>query len=157
MIIDMKSDNNNWKVGDIDSLPWNSILIKKKGSNVYKHFYSSRYICIREENGPQPGILLKVLGKASLREITMVGDEPFCKDERDDLLKGKVYSSYRFPTLEELTEVLAIVRENPKLMTLFEEASMHFNPNSTFWVREPASRLLFHKKPQFLPAELRLL
>lgn len=145
-------DEKNWKVGDIDVFPWTSTVFKKSGSTTYKHYYSSRFICIREADDEHRGILLKVLGKASPHEIMMVGGEPFCKDERDDLLNGKVYSSFRFPSLQELTEALAIVRENPKLLSLFEEASMHFNPESSFWVRETSRKHIFQKKPQFYDA-----
>ena len=148
----MASNENNWKVGDFEGFPWTSTVIKKSGSTVYKHFYTSRFVCIREAEGGQRGILLKVLGKASPHEIMMVGGEPFCKDERDDLLKGRVYSSYRFPTLQELTEALAIVRENPKLKSVLDELSMHFDPDSTFWVRELARHHLFQKVPQFYNA-----
>ena len=124
----------------------------EKGSTTYRHFYSSRFICIREEDDGHPGILMKVLGRTSPHSIMTVGDEPFCKDERDDLLKGKAYSSFRFPTVEQLTEALAIIRENPELMSVFEESSMHFNPESSFWVRELTRKHLFQKKPQFYDA-----
>ena len=148
----MESNNvSNWKVGEIHALPWTSTVIKKSGSTTYKHYYSSRFICIREENGEQPGILLKVLGKASASEIMMVSGEPFCKDDKDDLLKGKVYSSFRFPALEELAEVLGVFRENPKLTAMLDEAGMHLSPGSTFWVRE-AHKTLFQTKPQFYDA-----
>ena len=148
----MAKDEKRWKLGDLESFPWTSRIFKEKGSTSYKHFYSSRFICIREEDDEHSGILLKVLGRTSPHDIMIVGDEPFCKDKRDDLLKGKAYSSYRFPTVEQLTEALAIVRENPQLMSVFEESSMHFNPQSTFWVRETARKHLFQKKPQFYDA-----
>ena len=148
----MNPERNNWKVGDIEGFPWTSTIIKKRGSTTYKHYYNSRFVCIREADAEHRGILVKVLGKTSPRDIMMVGGEPFCKDERDDLFDGKVYSSFRFPTLQDLTEVLAIIRENPSLMSVFEEASMQFNTESTFWVREPAHKLLCRKKPQFYDA-----
>lgn len=148
--MEFKTDNT-WRVGEIEGLPWTSTVIKKSGSTIYKHYYSSRFICIREENGNQPGILLKVLGKTAANEVMMVDGEPFCKDDKDDLVKGKVYSSFRFPTLDELREVLDVFHMNPKLSALFDEASMHFSLNSTYWVRE-ARKTFFRMKPQFYDA-----
>lgn len=148
----MTSSNNTWQVGDIEGFPWTSTVIKKSGSTTYKHYYNSRFICIREADDGHCGILVKVLGKTSPQSVMMVGGEPFCKDSRDDLLNGKVYSSFRFPTLQQLTEVLAIFRENPNLMSVFDEASMHFDLDSSFWIREPAHKFLHKKKPQFYNA-----
>ncbi|MCR5849599.1 MAG: hypothetical protein K6G92_02670 [Bacteroidaceae bacterium] len=148
----MNSDENDWKVGDIDGFPWTSTIIKKSGSTTYKHYYNSRFICIREAGDGQSGILVKVLGKTSPHDIMLVGGEPFCKDERDDLLTNKVYSSFRFPTLQQLTEALAVIRENPSLMSVFDETSMHFDTESSFWVRETSRKLLIRKKPQFYDA-----
>ena len=68
------------------------------------------------------------------------------------LLASKVYSSFRFPTLQQLTEALAVIRENPSLMSVFDEASMHFDTESSFWVREMSRKLLISKKPQFYDA-----
>ena len=143
----MESNENNWKVGEIVSFPWTSTTIKTRGKTFYKHFYGSRFICIQEAKEEHRGILVKVLGKTSPQDIIMVGGEPFCKDERDELITGKSYFSFRFPTFNDLTEVLAIIRENPKLMSVFDKAAMHFNPDSTFWVRESTRKLLL-KKPQ---------
>lgn len=148
----MEPSTNNWKVGEIASFPWISTIFKKRGTTIYKHVYSSRFICIRECDETHSGILLKVLGKTSPKDIMIVGGEPFCKDERDDLLIGKAYSSFRFPTLNEVTEALEVIRENPSLMSVFKEASMSFDPNSAFWVREASRTLLLQKKLKFYNA-----
>ena len=145
----MEQVENKWKKGELVNFPWESTTFKKSGSTIYKHFYSSRFICIREEDEGHRGILLKVLGRTSPRDVLMVGGEPFCKDERDDRIGGKTYSSFRFPTTDEVTEALGILRENPDLMPIFEKEGMHLNLNATFWVREPARSLLIVKKPQF--------
>ena len=145
----MESKENQWKVGELVSFPWKSTVFKKSGSTIYKHFYSSRFICIREEDEGHRGILLKVLGRTSPRDIMMVGGEPFCKDERDDRLGGKTYSSFRFPSSEEVIDALEILRANPGLLAVFEKESMHLNLNATFWVRESARNFLLMKKPQY--------
>ena len=145
----MEENVNSWKMGEIASFPWTSSNLKKSGSTFYKHFYSSKYMCIREEDGGHRGILLKVLGRTSARDITMVGGEPFCKDEKEEMLAGKTYTSFRFPTLNEVIEVLEILRDNPKVCPLLEENSMHLNPAAPFWVRETSTNLLLRKKPQF--------
>ena len=64
---------------------------------------------MREATDGQCGILLKVLGKISKKYIMFVNGKPFCKDEREDLFKGKCYYSYPFPTVDALKEVLEIV------------------------------------------------
>ena len=84
--------------------------------------------------------------------IMMKGGEPFCKDEKSEDFATNSYYSYRFPSVEELKEALDIIRGNWELIDAFEKASMHINPNSTFWVRETVSRLMFLKKLQFLYA-----
>ena len=58
----------------------------KNGSRTgYKRLIASRYICIREESEGKPGILLKVLGKATKDDMLIVSGEPFCKDDADEL------------------------------------------------------------------------
>ena len=148
----MQSNDNTWQIGEIAILPWTSNTFKTFGSQIYKHFFRSRFICIRESTATQRGILVKVLAKTAPHRIMIQGGEPFCKDDVDDLFKGCAYSSFRFPTLQQLTEVLAIFRENPNLMSVFDEASMHFDLDSSFWIREPAHKLLHKKKPQFYNA-----
>ena len=145
----MESNDNNWQVGEIAILPWTSNTFKTSGSQIYKHFFRSRFICIRESTDAQPGILVKVLDKTPLHRIMIQGGEPFCKDDVDDLFKGYAYSSFRFPTLDELTEVLNIIRSSPDLQQLFEKASMNIELNGEFWVRETTHKRLIQKKPQF--------
>lgn len=145
----METKENQWKVGELVSFPWKSTVFKKSGSTIYKHFYSSRFICIREEDAGHRGVLLKVLGRTSLKDILMVGGEPFCKDEREDRLSGKTYSSFRFPSSAEVMDALEILRANQGLLAIFDKESMHLNLNATFWVRESARNLLLMKKPQY--------
>lgn len=140
-----------WNVGELVSLTWNEKLLKKSGSTSYAELVSSQYICIREATDKQPGILLKALGKVTHNQVLLINGKPFCKDDREDLFKGKCYYSYPFPTADALKEVLDIVRENPSLMQRFEEESMHFNPSSNFWVCETAGKFLT-KKPQYYDA-----
>lgn len=144
----MESNENNWKAGEAVNFPWTDNTFKKQGSTSYKHYYNSRFVCIREAHDGQRGILLKVLGKLSARDILVVGGEAFCKDERDDSIKGKSYYGFRFPDSRELTEALAALREKPELMKALKESEMYLDPDSTFWVREPKCSLL-RKKPQF--------
>lgn len=153
----MEQAENSWKKGELVNFPWESNIFKKSGSTIYKHFYSSRFICIREEDEGHRGILLKVLGRTSPRDILMVGGEPFCKDERDDRLNGKTYSSFRFPTSEEVIEALGILRNDPELLQTFEKESMHLNINATYWVREATRSLLLVKKPQFYDASTNII
>ena len=149
MIIDSKE--NDWRLGELASLSWNEKLIKKSGNKSYAYYAVSRYICIREATDEQSGILVKVLGRTPGEHIIFVNGEPFCKDEGEDLLKGRRYYSYPFPTVSALKEVLEIVGSNPGLKERFEEESMHVNPASTFWVRETAGSFL-SKKPQYYDA-----
>lgn len=149
MIID--SNDSNWRLGELVCLKWNDEQIKKSGQKSYAYCAVSSYICVREATDRQYGILVKVLGKISKEHIMFVNGEPFCKDEREDLLKGKCYYSFPFPTLNALKEVLEIVNSNEALKGRFEAESMKFNPASTFWVREAAGGFL-SKKPQYYDA-----
>ena len=145
----MEENENSWKLGEFATFPWVSTDTKKSGSTFYKHFYSSTYLCIREEDGGHRGILLKVLGRTSARDIIMVGGEPFCKDEKEEMLAGKTYSSFRFPTTNEVMDVLEILQTTSDFGALLDGNSMHINPVAPFWVREPGTSLLLQKKPKF--------
>lgn len=140
------------RIGETVTLPIEKKLIKKSGVATYELRTGGRYICIREATASQRGILLKVLGKYPSEAILMKDGAPFCKDECIELFYGLCYQSYPFPSLSELKEVLDIVQSNPSLMQYFEQLSMRFNPNATFWVKEAASRLLVLKKPQYYDA-----
>ena len=147
----IESNESNWRLGELVSLSWNNKLIKKSGRSSYAYCAVSHYICVREATDGQCGILLKVLGKISKEHIMFVNGEPFCKDEREDLFKGKRYFSFPFPTVNALKEVLEIVGANEALKGRFEAESMTFNPASSFWVREAAGGFL-SKKPQYYDA-----
>ncbi|MBO4674346.1 MAG: hypothetical protein J5616_08370 [Bacteroidaceae bacterium] len=148
----MDLNTNHWSVGEVATLPRTERPLKKNGLSAYGHYIGSRYICIREASEGQYGILVKVLGKVPAEYVQVVGGEPFCKDARDELFTSTRYLCYQFPMLQELKEALDIIRSNPTLIPVFEKASMHINPKSTFWVRETASQFLILKKPQIYDA-----
>ena len=146
----METTENNWILGELVNLPHQEKLLKKSGSKSYSRFIGSRYICIREATEGQRGILMKVLGKTDGDRIILVNGEPFCKDDREELFAGKRYFSYPFPRDNEVMEALDILRGNQDLQRKFEEASMHVNPDSTFWVSDTVRNMLLRRKPQFL-------
>ena len=146
----MESDKKDWTLGEVALLPRQTSQINKK----YEYLITSRYICIRETSEGQRGILLKVLGKTAREDIIMQGGKPFCKDDKFEGLYSNTYYSFRFPSVKELKEVLDIFKKDGNLLEIFEEAGMHINPNSTFWVRDTASRLFFLKEPQYYDASL---
>ena len=141
----MNKTETKWRLGDIVNVPRKSSEIEN-GMKSYEYFISSRYVCIREEDEGQSGILIKVLGKISSDNIMLKGGEPFCKDDKEEGFTSKIYYSYRFPSEAELKEVLSIIRNNQWLIDKLEEASMHINPNSSFWVRDTARSFIIQKK-----------
>ena len=145
----MDSNKNNWTLGEVITLKRTQRTLKESGSTSYAQYISSRYICIREDHDGQNGILVKVLGKAYSGQIGMVNGQPFCKDDHEELFAGHRYCSYPFPSVKEVQEVLDIIRDDKSLLQKFEAASMHINPNSTFWVRDTSRNMLFMRKPQF--------
>ena len=102
--------------------------------------------------GTKRGMLAKVLGKTTRDSINISGGEPFFKDEKDEGFMNDTYYSYRFPSVAELKEILEIIRNDESLIEKFEKASMHINPNSTYWVRDTTRNLLLLKKPQYYDA-----
>ena len=144
----MDSIKNEWRLGELVNLPRSYSQIKK-GRTSFEHVTGSRYICIRESSKGQRGVLMKVLGKTFRNQIKVICGEPFCKDDKFEGFDYDIYYSFRFPTTDELKEVLAILRGNADLLAKFEAASMHINPYSTFWVRETAPYLLFMKQLQY--------
>ena len=148
----MAHNEYNWKTGETAYLAWNEKQLKKSGSTIYASIANSKYICIRQATNTQRGILVKGRGKVPSHQIMKLGGVPFCKDDRSDLINGRKYVSYPFPRLEELKEVLEIVRGDSSIAKAFEEESMHFNPSSTFWVNETASRILLPNKLQYYDA-----
>lgn len=147
VLLDDNRNGDSLSVGETVNLKRITTSLKKSGTKLYEQLVGSRYICIREAKDGQKGILVKVLGKVPAEQILMVDGQPFSKDDREDLFEGTCYYSYSFPTLEDLKEVLSIIRSNLDLVNQFEKASMHINPKSKFWVNETASRLIIMKKP----------
>lgn len=146
-----------WKLGEVVILPRKSNKVKTSGQKTYEHLTADKYVCIRESADGQRGILVKMIGRVEERDIQIIAGEPFCKDDKDGALEQTIYYSYRFPTIEELKEVLTIVRENEKLWKQLNEAGMHINPDGSFWVRELARTMLVMKKPQYYDPKTKLL
>lgn len=146
----MEKTENNWTLGELVNLPRQEELLKTSGPKSYSRFIGSRYICIREATEGQRGILMKVLGKAYGDHIIMVNGESFSKDEREELFAGMHYFGYSFPTANQVMEALDIIRDNQDLQRKFEEALMHVNPDSTFWVSETTRNKFLCRKPQVL-------
>lgn len=146
----METIENKWTLGELVTLPRQEKLLKKSGTTSYLRYIGSRYICIREATDGHRGILMKVLGKTDGDRIIMVNGEPFSKDDREELFVGVRYLSYLFPRDNEVMEALDILRGNQDLQRKFEEASMHVNPDSTFWVSDTVRNVLLHRKPQYL-------
>ena len=144
----MESNKNDWNLGKIVFPPTTATLLKKRNKKEYKRFINLQYICVREATESQCGILVKVLGKTKADNITFVCGQPFCNDDEFMLFEGQIISSYSFPTVAELREVLNIIRSNPSLLSQFEAVSMQFDPNSIFWVNKTGFHLPFTKKPR---------
>ena len=146
----METNGNSWILGELATLPREEKLLKKSGMTSYMHLIGSRYICIREATDNQRGILMKVLGKVSSDRISFKNGKPFCKDDHEELFYGSRYFSYPFPSANQITEALDILRSNQDLQQKFEKASMHFNPDSTFWVSDTTRNVFLRKIAQFL-------
>ena len=138
----------NWNLGELATLPRMERQLKKRGVKSYDYFVASRFICVREATEGHRGILVKVLGRLPSKHVITISGQPFCKDDREDLIAGTRYYSYPFPDSKQIKEVLDILQSNPNLLQIFEEASMHINLQATFWVSDTSSHLLFLKKPQ---------
>lgn len=146
----MSPTTNNWNLGEMATLKRQEKVLKKGSTVSYMRYIASRYICIQEATEEQPGILMKVLGKTYSENINIVNGEPFTKDDREELFSGVNYFSYPFPTNSEVLEALNILRDNQTLIKKFEEASMHVNPNSTFWVSDTKRNMLLLRKAQYV-------
>jgi len=138
---------NDWKFGEIVTLPREKKTLKKSGSNTYEQLIESRYVCIREATEEQRGILAKVLGEYKPERIMMVNRQPFSKDGHENLFYGVNYFSYPFPAKKDVIEALDIIRNDQSLIQQFKKLSVHLNLQAKFWVSETASRLLVMKKP----------
>jgi len=146
----MESNKNYWTIGEIATLPKQERTLKQSGSTTYVQYITLRYVCIREATDRQRGILVKVLGKAYSDQVGIVNGEPFSKDDHDELFVGHRYYSFPFPQAKDVKEVLEIIEDNQDLLQKFQAASMHINPNSTFWVSDTVRNKFFLKKPQIL-------
>ena len=149
------SDNTNTKnckIGEIINLPRAKRVLVSGSNLTYEHFIGSRYICIREASTGQRGILVKVLGRASGDYAKIVKGVPFWRDDDDITFYGAIYYGYPLPSVKAVKEVLGIVKGNESLLRQFEEARMHINPDSTFWVKKIRRSKLFFKKLQYLDA-----
>lgn len=143
----MDINKNNWKVGELVNLPRTETLLKTRGTTRYERLIESHYICIREATDTQRGILVKVLGKCPPEFVSVVGGQPFTKDDREELFNGCRYFSYPYPASKDVKEVLDILNSTPTLLQYFQNASMHINPKSKFWVSNMTRRLLIFKRP----------
>ena len=144
----MESNKNNWTLGEIVELPRINKVLKQSYKAKYETCIGSRYVCVREEGEMQRGILVKMLEDMKSDHVKLVCGEPFSKDIHFGLLDVPCYSSYPFPLASEVKEVLGILRDNNKLLKVFEEAEMPINPNNSFWVRETVRNVLWIKIPQ---------
>ena len=148
----MTTEGYNWKKGETVYLPWKEKQIKSSGTTNYASIVNSKYICVREATSARRGILVKAMGKIPAHHILMIGGKPFCKDDKSNLIDGKQYVSYPFPSMQELKEVLEIIRWDSTLTSAFEAERMPFNPDSSFWVCDTASRFLLPNKLQYYDA-----
>ncbi len=150
----MEKTTNDWSLGEIVTLSRQSSEVSKDGFRTYDHFVDSKYVCVRPAiEGRQRGMLVKILGKCPVSDIFVKSGEPFCKDDKIEGFNFDQYYSFRFPTVQELQELLDIVREHPTLKDAFSQVSMRMNPESSFWVRDVAKKLVFLKKPQYYDAK----
>ena len=143
----MEKNESNWKLGEIVNLPRTERKLEDGITN-YVNYIESRYICVREATDGQRGILVKVLGKAHRDHVKVIGGRPFCKDDREELFIGRHYYSFPFPSASDVQEVLEILKWNESLVDKFEDARMHINPNSMFWVSETVRNAFLKKTPQ---------
>ena len=147
----MESGENNWNVGETVTLTRSESLLKKHREKTYSFLAGGQYICVRKATDTQRGIAVRVLGQTVGNDITLVDGEPFCNDICENFSTRMRYYSYPLPTTDELKKVLELIRGNESLPDCFEGASMHFDPDATFWVQETAGHLA--KKPQYYDAK----
>lgn len=149
----METNKNNWSIGEFADIPRTERKLTKRGSTTYMQYVSSGYLCIREEKNGQRGMLLKVLGRSTPEYVSVKAGQPFCKDDREELFYGTRYFSYPFNSAKRVGEVIAILRDNPKLLQQLEHRGMHVNLNAKFWVKDTKRTLWLRKKAQvFDPA-----
>ena len=117
----MDVNENNWKVGELVNLPRTEKLLKKSGTTQYERLTGSHYLCIREANDKQRGILVKVLGRCQPEYVTVVDGRPFTKDDREEAFGGLRYFSYPYPSVKDVKTVVDILDNNPTLLKYFED------------------------------------
>jgi hypothetical protein len=145
----MELKNKQWKLGEVVTLPRTSQPLRHSGQKAYEFQIESEYVCVREAIGSQRGMLVKMMGRVPEKDIKTVAGQPFCNDHQEEVNGKQVIYSYPVPTTEELKEVLQLVRDNDVLWHQLCDASMHINPNGTFWVRETGRKMLVKKKPKY--------
>lgn len=131
----------NWKTGELVSLPYSDVAIMKSGNKTYKYEQPTNCCCLREAENHRRGILVAVLGSCSADRIFMVAKAPFCKDNKTKGFYDVTYHCYPFPSVEELKEVLSIVRGNTDLLQTLSEQQMPIDTAATFWVRDTRQSL----------------
>lgn len=134
-----ETKKRDWSAGELVTLRMSTTLLKRSDLKSYSNFVNSRYVCIREATKGQRGILVKTLGKAPCDYVMLVSGKPFCKDQRDELFESTHYYSYSFPKVEELKEVLDIIRLDMDIQQKLIDNNMFINPNGSFWVSDTKS------------------
>jgi len=135
-----------WKIGEVVTMKQNPTLLKRCGRKLYSSIVGQDYLCVREAAKGQRGILVKGLGKVRRERIMLVSGQPFLKDDREELFVGKHYYGYPFPTVDELKEVLDIVRSDLDIQQQLIDNGMFFYPEGTFWVSDTKSLFLGLKR-----------
>lgn len=138
----LKTTKNEWSVGELVTLDWTQTHLIKEGKMSYSYMIDSSYFCIREATESQRGILIKSLGKTKQNDIMLVRGKPFCKDDFDNMFLNKHYFSFSFPMVDELKEVLDILRSDIDIQQKLLDNNMITNPNGTFWVNDTKSQFL---------------
>ena len=138
----LRTTKNEWSVGELVTLDWTRTHLIKEGKMSYSYMIDSSYFCIREATESQRGILIKSLGKTKQNDIMLVRGKPFCKDDFDNIFLNKHYFSFSFPMVDELKEVLDILRSDIDIQQKLLDNNMITNPNGTFWVNDTKSQFL---------------
>lgn len=142
----LRTTKNEWNVGEFVTLDWTRTHLIKQGKMSYSYMIDSSYFCIREATESQRGILIKSLGKTKQNDIMLVRGKPFCKDDFDNMFLNKHYFSFSFPMVDELKEVLDILRSDIDIQQKLLDNNMITNPNGTFWVNDTKSQFLGLKR-----------
>lgn len=138
----MEQQKGKWCVGDLVTLPRKVAFIEKRGIRVYEYFSRSKYVCVRERTAEQPGLLVKLLGRCDAEELMRVNYELFSKDDKVEGFNANHYCCYRFPTADQVQEVLDIIEDNDQLRQQFEAVGMIWSPDAFYWVRNVKRKLL---------------